>query len=194
MKQKLSVEELVEFRSRVERAFGEITEEMWQDAEVFDKTPIPDALMCSKAVSNGEKILLSFLWAKRRAFLTLAGDNQYLADNCGMSERGIRKSLTRLRQMRLVDGYEPAPKHWTYFAQAGRGPIKIGETDDVEGRIRALQTANPEELSLLGRIPCELHSEKSLHERFKHLRLRGEWFTPAPELLEFIEQVAHVGG
>ena len=32
-------------------------------------------------------------------------------------------------------------------------------------------------------------SIKEFHKRFAHLRQHGEWFTPAPELLEFIKEL-----
>jgi hypothetical protein len=31
--------------------------------------------------------------------------------------------------------------------------------------------------------------EAELHQRFRHLHVRGEWFRPGPDLLAFIGQV-----
>lgn len=74
-----------------------------------------------------------------------------------------------------------------YFIQAGEsGPIKIGKTDnDVQERLRALQTGNHVELRVLAK--SRLLSESRLHSIFCHLCIRGEWFRPATELLDAIE-------
>lgn len=73
----------------------------------------------------------------------------------------------------------------TYFV-IGAGMIKIGTTDNLETRLKALQCGSPVPLELLG--VCQLE-EKDLHERFKHLQKHGEWFLGTTELLEFIEGV-----
>lgn len=77
-----------------------------------------------------------------------------------------------------------------YFIRFGDfGPIKIGKTcRDVRVRLSIIQLSCPEQLHLLATIsePDESNCEESLHERFAHLRIRGEWFDSAPELTEFI--------
>lgn len=76
---------------------------------------------------------------------------------------------------------------WLYAIQAGEGgPIKIGVTMRPAERLRTLQTANADRL--IGRaawraMPGE---EQALHERFADARLRGEWFRPVPELVEYL--------
>ena len=75
-----------------------------------------------------------------------------------------------------------------YFIQAGSGEIKIGyTTQSGKARLKGLQTASPTKLMLLCETIGTARLEKQLHERFAHLRLTGEWFKSAPELLEFIE-------
>lgn len=77
-----------------------------------------------------------------------------------------------------------------YFIQCGAyGPIKIGvTTGNPYCRLALLQTGCPERLDLLGVIfPCDPTKEGELHAQFAHLRIRGEWFAPAPELLKFID-------
>ena len=77
-----------------------------------------------------------------------------------------------------------------YFVQDERGPIKIGQTGNpYEFRHSGLQTGNPFELKLLLFVPSCKYTEKSIHLRFDKYRIRGEWFEPAPELLEFIEEL-----
>lgn len=78
-----------------------------------------------------------------------------------------------------------------YFVQAGDGgPIKIGWTGgDPKARMRDLQTGNPYPLSMLGHVPGSGADETDLHEQFRHLRMVGEWFKPAPDLVAFIAGV-----
>ena len=75
-----------------------------------------------------------------------------------------------------------------YFIQEGgrMGPIKIGFSTNVENRLMTLQTANPNPLKLLYSLRGTEAQEATLHERFKHLRMSGEWFRCSPELLDFI--------
>lgn len=77
-----------------------------------------------------------------------------------------------------------------YFLQAASGPIKIGYTATLGARLRALRSGSPERLTLLGHVRASERYEKAVHLRFQHLRLRGEWFRPADELLEYIQAVA----
>ena len=79
------------------------------------------------------------------------------------------------------------PPTLVYFIQQGvNGPIKIGVSGNPEQRLRTLQTANIMDLSLLRTIPGTKHTEIQWHRRFRHLQVHGEWFHPAPELLEAI--------
>lgn len=81
---------------------------------------------------------------------------------------------------------------WVYFIQCGPyddDPIKIGVADDVPARLAQLQTASPWPLRLLGFIRGDFDEEGALHDRFRHLHVRGEWFEGAPELLAFIARV-----
>jgi hypothetical protein len=70
------------------------------------------------------------------------------------------------------------------------GPIKIGTTTNwARDRISALQTGNPVEMQLIVWIPGGEETEAAMHERFAHLRIRGEWFKPGLALLQFIDDV-----
>lgn len=73
-----------------------------------------------------------------------------------------------------------------YFLRDGaKGPIKIGWTaKTVPARVAGLQTGNPRQLTMLGRIDgadkaCEAH----WHRRFRDVRLAGEWFAPTADLI-----------
>jgi Meiotically up-regulated gene 113 len=76
----------------------------------------------------------------------------------------------------------------TYFIRRGDA-IKIGHSAVPRERIRDLQVAFPDKLKVLVIAPNTLISEADAHKRFAHLRLSGEWFRVAPELLEFIEEL-----
>lgn len=74
-----------------------------------------------------------------------------------------------------------------YFLRCGEsGPIKIGWALDETRRRHHLQTGHHEKLMLLASVPGTRLNEGQWHARFAHLRLRGEWFRPAPELLAAI--------
>jgi len=80
-----------------------------------------------------------------------------------------------------------------YFIQASDfGPVKIGYTDnDIQTRLTGLQVSSYEQLNLLGYIDGDLCVEMKLHEIFKSLRIRGEWFTPEPCLLKCIHSLSN---
>jgi hypothetical protein len=99
-----------------------------------------------------------------------------------------------------------------YFFAAGNPPsaIKIGVTaltknctmlEAVKRRFREIQTSNHETVELLGIIAFtegeyptraaevrerELHIQFAYLQRFKPHTRAAEWFTPAPELIEFV--------
>jgi hypothetical protein len=76
-----------------------------------------------------------------------------------------------------------------YFVQAGEdGPIKIGFAADVRKRLSGLQVNCPARIRPLGMVDGDKSTERQLHSRFAHLRVCGEWFTPAPELLALIAE------
>ncbi len=82
-----------------------------------------------------------------------------------------------------------------YFIREGdAGNIKIGFTlDDINKRVADLQTGCSQELIVLHLIDGESSKEREIHEQFSHLRIRGEWFRPDPELIEYIEELKRSG-
>jgi len=76
----------------------------------------------------------------------------------------------------------------TYFIQ-GRttGLIKIGKTENLNERLATLQVGSPDVLHIAKTLSGNV--EKTYHKRFAHLRQHGEWFSPAPELIEFINKM-----
>jgi hypothetical protein len=101
------------------------------------------------------------------------------------------ETLDALEEIDLPVKYaEPEPRKWVYFIQQGRtGPVKIGCSRAPMRRLRQLQTASAEKLVMLGTCPGRPMDEAKIHDMFRHLRERGEWFKPDPLLLHFIQEV-----
>ena len=74
-----------------------------------------------------------------------------------------------------------------YFIEGGDF-IKIGFTRSPAARSKHLMTDSPYEPKVLHLEPGTYKTEKLFHRQFAHLRIRGEWFRKAPEILEYIEQ------
>ncbi len=82
-----------------------------------------------------------------------------------------------------------------YFVQSIEGgPVKIGFTDDLGTRLKALEFSYRCGLAVLATLPGGRDEERSLHERFSHLRFgRTKQFRPAPDLMAFIDRPLLVG-
>lgn len=69
-------------------------------------------------------------------------------------------------------------KSYVYFIQSTNKLVKIGVTNNLSARLKQLQTGSPGKLKLLGSIktndPYKL--EKRLHNKYKNMRVNGEWF------------------
>jgi hypothetical protein len=90
----------------------------------------------------------------------------------------------------------PRPSGFTYFlrllAPWPDQPIKIGFSIRPASRAIDLACGNPYDLELVTSFPTALLPEKRLHQHFASSRLRGEWFSPTPELMDLIEAVRRV--
>ena len=77
-----------------------------------------------------------------------------------------------------------------YFIQPKiGGRIKIGNAKHPLGRLDVIQLGCPIELHIIGVIKDASYvAEQSLHHKFRHLRWRGEWFEPGPELMDYIKE------
>ncbi len=78
-------------------------------------------------------------------------------------------------------------KEYVYFIQSPQA-IKIGWSTNPIQRCHDLQAANAEQLHLLDyfEVSDGLEEEQWLHRKFKHLRIRGEWFKATPEILDYV--------
>ena len=111
-----------------------------------------------------------------------------MAEREKLSETGTEELLEKLRLWGII----PLLTEGTiYFVKSEKThEIKIGFTSGpVEKRLRSLQTAHPSELNLLATIPGTSDHERSLHQKFANIRLKGEWFEPHPDLLAFISVI-----
>lgn len=75
-----------------------------------------------------------------------------------------------------IDGTRP---RWVYFAERG-GLIKIGSSNQVAARMRALET------NLLAVCLGGFETERATHLRFAEYSLGHEWFADVPPLREYI--------
>lgn len=70
---------------------------------------------------------------------------------------------------------------------------KIGKADDVNKRLRELQTGNPKKLSVKLSIEGDEVEEKKLHQIFNRRRMVGEWFIIDFDYdEEFIEEIIDI--
>lgn len=67
------------------------------------------------------------------------------------------------------------------------GLVKIGRSIDIERRLSELRWLNPVDLELHGFIAGGAREETAYHQRWAHLRRRGEWFETTPELMTELE-------
>lgn len=81
-------------------------------------------------------------------------------------------------------------KGFIYFVLSpDSSAIKIGFSVNPRNRMRYLANASAHKLELLHMTPGTVKYEKSLHEKFSHLRLNGEWFADSPQLRHFIDSL-----
>lgn len=75
-----------------------------------------------------------------------------------------------------------------YFIQCqdGNAYIKIGRATNIWARLQQIQSSCPYMIKLLATLPGGPMKEAELHERFQAQHVRGEWFTPSPELMDVI--------
>jgi DNA-binding XRE family transcriptional regulator len=80
-----------------------------------------------------------------------------------------------------------------YFVQSESGLIKIGHSSSVKTRLVSLQVDNPERLTLLAEIKGSRKTEQEIHNKFSHLKVRGEWFKSDKQIFDFIAEMSSIG-
>lgn len=83
-----------------------------------------------------------------------------------------------------IDGWANEQPEGVVYYLAFNGLIKIGTSTNVKSRISSL----PHD-ELLATEPGSYELEKQRHRQFHHLRYKGEWFNPGPELQAHITQL-----
>ena len=79
----------------------------------------------------------------------------------------------------------PKKEAKVYFAlDELSGRVKIGSSVDPEKRIQTITGPSP--IHILHVEGGGVESERSLHERFSHLRAYREWFHPSEEITDYI--------
>ena len=73
-----------------------------------------------------------------------------------------------------------------FIQQVKTGTIKIGYSDNINKRMQSLQSASPKKLILLGYIDGSKKLERLIHRFFHENQMEGEWFEPAPKVLNYI--------
>jgi hypothetical protein len=73
-----------------------------------------------------------------------------------------------------------------YFVRAGDA-VKIGRTANLASRLRALATGSAASLEVLASVPGGREREAQEHRRWRHLRLRGEWFRADEALVRYAQ-------
>lgn len=88
-----------------------------------------------------------------------------------------------------------------YFMRCGKY-IKIGTSTNIHRRLASIQKSGgvlmPAGLDfpsteLVAAIHGDHRRERDLHAKFSHLHHTGEWFTEAPELTEYINELKEAG-
>ena len=88
------------------------------------------------------------------------------------------------------DATEPTARQGFVYLIAGGDAVKIGYSEQHPNRSRLpeLQIASWHELRLLGLIVGPIDKERELHKRFARLRIRGEWFQHAAEIVDYFRE------
>ena len=74
-----------------------------------------------------------------------------------------------------------------YFVECvGAEAVKIGIATNLAQRLATLRTCNPFPLEVRLQIPGDESREARIHEKFRHLRMRGEWFALTYEIHLFM--------
>lgn len=99
-------------------------------------------------------------------------------------------SFKGIKPARVLDEGERGP--WVYFVEAeGFNSIKIGWTaGPPKMRLDMLQTGCPAPLRILAAIPGTEAKEQAIHDKFAHIRQRGEWFEATTELRDYIKNLS----
>jgi hypothetical protein len=104
--------------------------------------------------------------------------------NCPYRSGLVHRLAARRRAM---DGRNT----YIYLIRQGlRGPIKIGKSDIPRARLTDLQIAHSDDLCVFRAPPA---FERALHAELAESRIRGEWFSPTPDVLGAVDLLRSYG-
>lgn len=85
-------------------------------------------------------------------------------------------------------------KGYVYVLRADNGVYKIGQSTQIDDRIKQLSIQLPYELELVHVIETDhvINAEQLLHNRYAEKRRGGEWFALTDEDLEEIKALSHL--
>lgn len=90
-------------------------------------------------------------------------------------------TIQRVKQ--IVNLIKPSIRHgYVYLISGGNGLYKIGQTKDLEKRMAAFRTSNPNAqlLKAIKTTDC-VYLEKAMHAKYENLMVAGEWFELSPQ-------------
>ncbi len=101
----------------------------------------------------------------------------YLCDKCLCLKNNQEKKDT------------PKMGYIYFFESSLTGLIKIGYSNNLRRRKKEIEALQGGEVNLLRAIQTLPKYEKYIHERFNHLKTKGEWFKPDQEILFYIKKL-----
>ena len=107
-------------------------------------------------------------------------------------QEAIREKVRLIGEVSERENGQPQNENkngdYVYFFET-QGMIKIGVSLNVPKRLKRVEAWTPFEIKMLGNINGGYPLEKQIHRKFKHLRVKGEWFKSDDHLLKFIEEI-----
>lgn len=170
-------------------------------AGVFDLSEVAPVDAVAAVLQMPEEVVRAGLERLLKHKVLLMGNeclvvpNFIEAQEARMSDKQRAKECRSRRRDGARHGVDPSAKETIiYFVQSEvGGPIKIGRTDDMAQRMSNLSVGRPDKLKALAAVPWTLLDERQVHQKFSHLREKGEWFSATEELLAFVANVAAAG-
>ena len=99
------------------------------------------------------------------------------------------KALERVNQLlrQVLSQSHKKSDTFVYFIAVTNGAaIKIGWAEDVSARLADLQVGNHEQLFVVAALNGSRLTERLIHKCFDGSKIRGEWYKPTEDILEFI--------
>ncbi len=96
------------------------------------------------------------------------------------------------RPVKRVSSALVAPIRLYIMRATPSGNLKIGITRHVDKRLQHIRSANYEAIELIKSVPATPQRERAVHAAFAGHRIRGEWFRPTPEILEWVKRLGRV--